>query len=205
MRFTPLRSLPYGLLSFVMTFTHTASPAQALIDDRRTDTLLASNGKTWRLVTDQVMGGVSQGSINPDRIAGRPCLRLSGSVSTQRKGGFIQLALDLANQSFDASAFDGIEISVYGNEEMYNLHLRTSGLWLPWQSYRTEFLATDHWQTVRAPFTALNPYRTHKGFDPRHLTRLGLLAIGREFDADLCVGEIRFYRNGAQRADNITD
>jgi hypothetical protein len=77
---------------------------------------------------------------------------------------------------------------------MYNLHLRTSGLWLPWQSYRTEFLATDHWQTVRAPFASLNPYRTHKKFDPRHLTRLGLVAIGREFDADLCISQVRFYR-----------
>lgn len=178
-----------------MTATHTTSPASELIDDRRTGTLLASNGKTWRLITDQVMGGVSQGSIQPEQVAGRPCLRLSGAVSTQRNGGFIQMVLDLADQSFDTSAFDGIEINVYGNEEMYNLHLRTSGLWLPWQSYRTEFLASDHWQTVRAPFTALNPYRTHKRFDPRHLTRIGLVAIGREFSTDLCVGEVRFYRD----------
>jgi hypothetical protein len=178
-----------------MTALQTAAAVTELIDDRHSGTLLASNGKSWRLITDQVMGGVSRGSLQPDRIAGRSCLRLSGRVSTERNGGFIQMALELADPSLDASAYDGIEIDVYGNEEMYNLHLRTRGLWLPWQSYRTEFLATDHWQRVRAPFSALNPYRTHKDFDPRHLTRIGLLAIGRAFDADLCLGQVRFYRD----------
>jgi hypothetical protein len=178
-----------------MTVSQAAGMATELIDDRRSGTLQASNGKTWRLVTDQVMGGVSRGSVQPAQVAGRPCLRLSGAVSTERRGGFIQLALDLADQHFDASGFDGIEIQVYGNEEMYNLHLRTSDLWLPWQSYRTEFLAPDHWQTLRAPFTAMTPYRTHKPFHPDHLTRLALVAIGREFNADLCVGQVRFYRS----------
>jgi hypothetical protein len=145
------------------------------------------------LISDQVMGGVSRGNLQPDQVAGRPCLRLSGAVRTEHKGGFIQMALDLAALRFDASGFTGIELQVYGNEEMYNLHLRTSGLWLPWQSYRAEFLATDHWQTIRAPFTALTPYRTHKSFDSSQLIRLALVAIGRKFDADLCVGEVRFY------------
>lgn len=180
-----------------MTVTCATSSAAELIDDRRSGTLKANNGKIWRLITDQVMGGVSQGSVKPAQIADRPCLRLSGRVSTERNGGFVQMALDLADSNFDASGFDGIELQVYGNEEMYNLHLRTTGLWLPWQSYRIEFLASDHWQTVRAPFTSLAPYRTHKNFDPRHVTRLGLVAIGRKFDADLCIGQVRFYRNGA--------
>jgi hypothetical protein len=178
-----------------MTVLQAASMASELIDDRRSGTLQASNGKTWRLITDQVMGGVSRGNVQPDHVAGRPCLRLSGKISTERNGGFVQMALDLGDPISDASGFDGIELQVYGNEEMYNLHLRTSDLWLPWQSYRTEFLAADHWQTLRAPFTALTPYRTHKKFDPRHLSRLGLVAIGREFDADLCVGQVRYYRN----------
>ena len=195
MRFRLTRHLSHGLIGILMTVSQAAGMATELIDDRRSGTLQASNGKTWRLVTDQVMGGVSRGSLQPAQVAGRPCLRLSGAVSTERRGGFIQLALDLADQHFDASGFDGIEIQVYGNEEMYNLHLRTSDLWLPWQSYRTEFLATDHWQTLRAPFTAMTPYRTHKPFHPDHLTRLALVAIGREFNADLCVGQVRFYRS----------
>jgi hypothetical protein len=183
------------LVAITMTILSPSGPAAELIDDRRTGSLQASNSKTWRLITDQVMGGVSRGEIQPDQVAGRPCLRLSGGISTARNGGFIQMALDLADSSFDASRFDGIELQVYGNEEMYNLHLRTSGLWLPWQSYRSEFLATDKWQTVRVPFTALTPYRTRKPFDPRQLTRLGLVAIGREFNADLCIGQVRFYHH----------
>ncbi len=195
MRMHPIRLLPYGLVGILMTAFTPGGMASELVDNRRSGTLVASNGQSWRLVTDQVMGGISRGAVKPAQVAGRDCLRLTGEVSTERNGGFIQLALDLGGQGFDASRYDGLELNVYGNEEMYNLHLRTSGLWLPWQSYRTEFLATEHWQTVRVPFTVLAPYRTHKPFDPQHLTRLGLVAIGREFSADLCVGEVRFYRN----------
>jgi hypothetical protein len=183
------------LIGILMTVLISDSSASDLIDDRRSGSLAASNGQSWRLITDQVMGGVSRGTLQPAEVAGQACVRLRGEVSTERNGGFIQMALDLSAQDFDASRFDGIEMDVYGNEELYNLHLRTSGLWLPWQSYRTEFVASGRWQTLRVPFTVLSPYRTFKRFDPQRLTRIGLVAIGREFTADLCVGEVRFYRN----------
>jgi hypothetical protein len=83
---------------------------------------------------------------------------------------------------------------VAGNNEVYNVHFRTSGLWLPWQSYRYSFKATADWQTIRIPFAEVKAYRTTQAFRPDKLERVGLVAIGRDFRADLCLASMRFYR-----------
>jgi hypothetical protein len=67
-----------------------------LIDDFNDPGGLSRLGTPWRFVTDQVMGGVSSGRIAFAEIQGRHCLCLHGDVSLDNKGGFIQLALDLA-------------------------------------------------------------------------------------------------------------
>jgi hypothetical protein len=182
-----------------MLTTGVAIGAAALtIDDRGSADLQASHGGTWRLVTDQVMGGVSHGQLQADRHLGRDCLRLRGAVSTANNGGFVQMALDLAaGAPFDASAYSGVALQVAGNGEAYNLHLRTSDLGLPWQSYRASFVAAPDWQEVRIPFSALQAYRTDRPFRASRLVRLGLVAIGREFQADLCLGALRLYRDGS--------
>jgi hypothetical protein len=166
-----------------------------LIDDRSSRDSTSTIGSKWRLATDHVMGGVSRGELVLDHYQGRDCLRLRGKVSTENNGGFIQMSLSLsADGDFDASAWSGIEMEVAGNNESYNLHLRTSDLWLPWQSYRSAFPADNHWQTHRIPFSKVQPYKTSRRFAKNKITRLGLVAIGREFNADLCLAAIRFYR-----------
>ena len=149
----------------------------------------------WRLVTDGVMGGVSQGRLVPAHIEGRDCLRLSGTVRTENNGGFVQMALDLDGDTSErVSGFDGIRLSVYGNGEDYNLHLRTSDLWLPWQSYRKTFRSTPSWNLVELPFADFEPHRTDTGLRVDRLQRIGIVAIGRPFAADLCVTAMSFYR-----------
>jgi len=86
-------------------------------------------------------------------------------------------------------------LSVYGNKQDYNLHLRTSDVWLPWQSYRASFNAPDSWQVIRLPFTEFTGYRIGKKLDIKHLERIGLVAIGRAFTADLCIGKLALYRD----------
>jgi hypothetical protein len=46
---------------------------------------------------------------------------------------------------------------------------------------------------LRLPFTAFEAHRTEASFDPSHLRRMGVLAIGREFHADVSVAAIRLY------------
>ena len=150
----------------------------------------------WRLISDQVMGGVSNGRLEHDHLFGRDCLCLRGSVSTENNGGFIQMAVDLVEQGLtDGSAYAGLKLSVSGNQEAYNVHLRTAGLWLPWQSYRASFQTDRNWQQITLPFDGFQAYKTGRALDTSQLKRIGLVAIGRDFEAELCVSEIYFYRD----------
>lgn len=145
----------------------------------------------WEYVADTVMGGVSTGQVQQQEVSGRMATRLTGDVSLENNGGFVQMAFDV---STPAGAFTGIEITVLGNGEVYELRARTDALSRPWQSFRAEFNAPDRWTTIRIPFTDLAPHKTDATFDPGGLRRLGLVAIGRAFRADLSVSGIQFYR-----------
>jgi Complex I intermediate-associated protein 30 (CIA30) len=148
----------------------------------------------WRLVTDTVMGGVSRGILTRETIAGRGAIRMRGAVSTENNGGFIQIAFDLDTDGgfVDASAFTAIAVDVFGNDEAYGAHLRTTAMTRPQQSYRQGFVATSQWQTIRLPFALFAPHRIDAPLDVFRLRRVGLVAIGRAFDADLAVARLAF-------------
>jgi hypothetical protein len=168
---------------------------KAVIDDFSRPGPLASNGATWRYVADGVMGGVSRGAMTCEAIEGRPALRLTGQVSLDNNGGFIQLSLDLSDTgaSVDASGFAGIAVDANGNGERYNVHLRTDDLRRPWQSYRQGFHAGSGWRTYRLPFAGFEGHRTPAPLNVARLRRIGIVAIGREFGADIAVGGVRFF------------
>jgi len=185
-----------GLLLLLVANLAAAEDTMILIDDRQSGDLQSSLGTQWRLITDGVMGGVSRGTLALGRREGRDCLRLAGEVSTENNGGFIQAALPLAPSGvLDASAWSGVELDVFGNGETYNLHFKTSRVWLPWQHYRAAFLAEPGWHTVRVPFAEFEGYRIGAAFEPARLERIGIVAYGRDFTADLCVGRVALYRD----------
>ena len=166
-----------------------------LIDDFARDDLISTLGTPWRGFSDQVMGGVSQETIALTEINGRCCIRLTGDVRLENNGGFIQMALDLApeGQTLNASDYRGVFLVARGNGETYGVHLRTPECVRPWQSYRTSFVAGPEWQKIRLPFDGFEPYRLTAPLNVRHLRRLGLVAIGRAFHADLAVGSVALY------------
>jgi hypothetical protein len=187
----PVRCL---LLLFVTGGVSVMADELLIIDDRHTGTLESMPGTSWRLVTDGVMGGVSSGTLMPASIDNRDCLRMQGDVRLENNGGFVQAALDIEETvAAKLSGYTGIEIDVYGNDEAYNLHLRTDDLWLPWQSYRATFQAPARWQTMQLPFAEFSAYRTRKPLNITALQRIGVVAIGRAFSADLCIGRLGFY------------
>jgi hypothetical protein len=149
----------------------------------------------WEYVADTVMGGVSSGGGKMQTFQGRRAARLQGNVSLDNNGGFIQLAFDVQpdGKAFDANGFEGIEMDVYGNGEVYDLRLRTNQLRRPWQSFRTDFEAPAEWTTIKVPFDAFISHKTDAVFDPARLRRVGILAIGREFQADIAVANVRLY------------
>ncbi len=171
------------------------SDLSPIIDDLSQPAPSASNGANWQFIADGVMGGVSQGTMARETVGGREAYRMRGQVSLENNGGFIQMALDLASDgsAVDASAFSGIALDVLGNGETYNLHLRTTDVTRPWQSYRQSFIAGPTWETHRIPFNDFAPHRIGAPLDVTKLRRIGILAIGRAFEADVSVGGLRFF------------
>jgi len=166
-----------------------------LIDDFARDDLISALGTPWLGFSDQVMGGISQETIALTKIDGRRCLRLTGDVRLENNGGFVQMALDLApeGQTLDASAYTGVILVARGNGESYGVHLRTPDCVRPWQSYRASFVGGPEWQEIKLPFDRFEPHRLTVPLDLRHLRRLGLVAIGRAFHADLAVSVVGLY------------
>ena len=188
------------LLSILNTQITMAEQDMYIIDDRSTGDTTASSGNAWRLVTDDVMGGISQGQLTTDSQAdasgeNRSCLHMQGDVRLDNNGGFVQIALNLSDVARQqVPDYQGITLDVYGNGEDYNIHLRTDNLWFPWQAYRATFNAPAEWRTIRIPFSEFNAYRTFSSLDLSKLSRIGIVAIGREFTANLCVTNIGLYR-----------
>ena len=171
------------------------SVEQRVIDDRSSGTLTAATGSDWRVVTDQVMGGVSAGTLQPASRLGRPCLLLEGHVRLDNNGGFVQASLSLDDAIAESAATcTGIQLSVCGHGETYNVHLRTLDTHRPWQSYRAGFVAATRWHTLRLPFRDFVPHRIDIPLDPARLRRLGIVAIGRAFRPRLWIGRVALYR-----------
>jgi hypothetical protein len=183
-----------GLFSAISlrNFEVLAQSGAMLIDDFTDDGLVSKLGTRWRGVSDQVMGGISEATVSHGVIDGRPSLRMTGDVRLENDGGFIQAALDLAPSGYtlDASDFSGVRIVVLGNGEKYSVHLRTPDNVRPWQSYRAYFTAGSDWNTMDLPFETFVPYRLETSLDTTRRRRIGLVAIGRAFYADLAVSEL---------------
>ncbi len=167
-----------------------------LIDDFSDRSLTSQLGTKWRGVSDTVMGGISSAAIAHVVDGEDNCLRLTGDVRLENNGGFAQAALNLKADggTLDASAFTGIRLVAKGNDEQYSVHLRTADNRRPWQSYRAHFTAQADKQTFEIPFSAFEPYRIEAPLDVTQLRRIGLVAIGRRFQADLKVCQLGFYR-----------
>jgi hypothetical protein len=166
-----------------------------VLDDRSSGDGRAQNGAQWRLFTDGVMGGVSVGHLSFDIVDSRPCMRLSGDVRLENNGGFVQIALDInGDQNVDVGGYKGLLLDVYGKAEHYNVHLRTQETGLPWQSYRATFHASSSWHTIVLPFSQFEPYRIETPMEAGDIRRIGIVAIGRAFEANLCIGRIALYR-----------
>lgn len=166
-----------------------------VLDDLSRDDPVSKLGTTWAGYSDRVMGGVSRELLGLTEIHGRRCLRLSGDVRLENNGGFIQMSLDLAPDggTLDVSAYRGLSMDVSGNGERYGVHLRTPDCVRPWQSYRETFLTKREWTTLRIPFSTFQPHRLSAPLDTTRLRRLGLVAIGRKFHADLSVATVALF------------
>jgi hypothetical protein len=153
------------------------------------DNLVTDPAAPWRFFSDQVMGGASEGTAEVSNGA----IRLTGTVSTENRGGFIQVRTDLrAPPPRDVA---GVEVEARGNGERYFVHLRTRRLVLPWQYYQAGFRTVAEWRRVRLPLSTFRASGALMREPPRaeEITSVGLVAYGRDHVADLEVRRVAFY------------
>lgn len=145
----------------------------------------------WRFFTDQVMGGLSTGSIALLAEEGVRFARMTGHVSTANWGGFIQMRLDLQNALPDRTT--GLRLIVRGNTQRYFVHLR-SGATFPWQYHQAGFEVTENWAEVRLPFASFAPKGGLTGpiRNAGSLISVAVAAYGRDHDARIDLRDMEF-------------
>ena len=155
---------------------------------------ITSQGERWSFFTDRVMGGFSEGQANINNVRDIQCYQMTGNVTTENNGGFIQIRTPI-NPSINANKHEGIYIKVYGNNKKYSLHVRTKITLAPWQYYSYSFVAKDEWLEIKAPFKEFkksNFYQPQKLSNQR-IKSIGLVAAFDNFYADICLAEIGLY------------
>ena len=174
----------------------TKSPLKTIIiDDFSSVGSKKSFGTNWQFVSDRVMGGISSGKIEFVSDDERSSMHMTGAVSLANNGGFIQArtGFNPEGRSFDARRFMGIKLLAKGNTQQYAIHLRTADTRLAQQFYQAVFSADGQWREIKIPFTLFRPYSLASPLNTRTLKSIAIVAIGREFEADIFVDEIAFY------------
>ena len=183
-----------GLRIFLILYAGSVF-GDAMERDIMLDNFDADSMVRWSYVSDQVMGGVSEGSAKmvTDSVNGDSYAHMVGSVSTANNGGFIQLRTSLS-AGVDKNAA-GVYIKARGNGQKYYIHLRTRGTMLPWQYYQGTFDVSDQWQVIRLPLDAFKASGSwiRKSALPKSIRSIGIVAYGRNHQADIQISEIGFY------------
>ena len=153
------------------------------------------NARYWQYISDQTMGGVSDGQAILDKDGDMIFARLTGNVSTANNGGFIQIRtnfsfVDLINTNKDLK---GVLLNTKGNGETYHIFIRTSEDRSYRDFYSATFTANDNWEIVYLPFTKFKHRYSNRSLDGNDIRTFGIVAYGRNFYSDVSVSEISFY------------
>ena len=167
--------------------------ASGFADDLLIDDFSDDASSRWEFIADGVMGGLSYGSVRFNYVEKNDVMTLSGTVSTENNGGFIQARRKL---SVDKTRdYQGIMLTVRGNGEGYFLHLRSFWTLLPWQYYQAGFKTASNWQKVAIPFSAFKPSSRvlPNNIASKDIKSLGVVAFGRDHEASVTITDIRLY------------
>ena len=113
----------------------------------------------WMVISDQVMGGVSSAVLQQNVQQDSSCSCLIGRTSLDNNGGFVQMKLDIEPGNLPAD-YKGLFIELYGSAHDYNLHVKTTQLSRPWQSFRYTLSVEPHWTRFIVPYEQLSAHRT---------------------------------------------
>ena len=150
------------------------------------------NFENWSFVSDNVMGGISSGNVEFLPVENNFLAHITGKVSTENRGGFIQIRRKLNKINLENTKF--IDITAKGNNQKYFVHIRTIGTILPWQYYQTDFNVNNEFKVFRLPinnFKRSSSLLSNK-INPKRITSIGIVAFGRDHIADIIIKEILF-------------
>jgi hypothetical protein len=132
----------------------TMKSEKLLIDDFSKE--LSSFGTVWQGISDRVMGGVSDMEARILEDGYGRFLHLTGNVSLENNGGFIQarLFMNQKKKPYDASPYTGIALRVRGKGDAYYVYLRTPRTIFPWSFYGQCFKVAEQWTWAYLPFSS---------------------------------------------------
>jgi hypothetical protein len=173
-----------------------SSDGDLLLDDFSRSDGRAVIGTQWEGFTDRVMGGRSDMSVGVRDTESGPALRMTGTVSLENNGGFIQVRLELAESGFfNAGEFRGVAVEARGRGDHYYIHLRNARTRFPWAYYAAKLPVTEEWQRIEIPFESFEgEYMLGGGrMDVGRLRSVAVVAAKAEFDADIWVRSVSLY------------
>ena len=170
-----------------------AAPLPLIAEDSMFEDFEAQPETRWQFVADTVMGGVSSGEVAFESEGAVTYAHMTGRVSTENNGGFIQIRTEVSGAVPDEAT--GLRLIVRGNNQRYFVHLRTNGTVLPWQYYQAGFDVSRSWTEIRLPFAAFEASGGMLRMIPRAqgIRSVGIVAYGRDHDAEIDVREVGFY------------
>lgn len=146
----------------------------------------------WTAISDQVMGGVSSAQVHASERGSSECTCLTGRTSLENNGGFVQMKLGIES-AHSPGKFRGLFIELCGAAHEYDLRVKTDQLDRPWQSFRCALLVKAQWTRFIIPYAQLQAHRTGATLDPGKIKSIAVVAIGEEFQVDICVRRAGFY------------
>lgn len=135
----------------------------------------------WRIVNDDVMGGLSTSQMQATRSG---TALFKGDLSLENNGGFASVRRLL--DELDLSDYAGITIRVRGDGRPYQVRLRTDRRF-DGVTYRAIFATErNQWTTVKLPFSEFKP--TYRGrflpgvepLDTAHLQQLAFMVADKK-------------------------
>ena len=156
----------------------------------------SNSEKYWQFISDQVMGGVSNGKVTFEQDGEIYYARLTGNVSTRNYGGVIQLrtGISFANSEKDGKNLQGVRLNVRGNGETYDIHIITNDMAYYGDFYSATFQADSDWKMIDLPFNTFERKRYNASkLDAKNIRSLAIAAYGRNFTSDVSVSTVEFY------------
>ena len=176
------------LASFLLILSQNAMAEQKLLDNFKN-----KPEDRWKFIADTVMGGISSGQLSFSVDDNANFARMVGKVSTENNGGFIQFRRSVINGL--PSKTRGLRLSLRGNGQKYFVHIRTKGTFLPWQYYQQSFMANEDWSETTMLLNEFRPSGVllRKTIDPKSIKSIGIVAFGRDHEAEIDVRKISFF------------